>query len=76
MQSTVRYSILTSVCLYFQFVPLRNFLNRTDQNAELIQAALAKEVLAEIPDQVLSYMKQNNILPKPRPTATAPPPYQ
>lgn len=37
----------------------------------LSQAALAKEVLAEIPDQFLSYMKKHNI--KPKLSATAPP---
>ena len=37
----------------------------------LSQAALAKEVLAEIPEQFLSYMKKRNI--KPKLSATAPP---
>ena len=35
-----------------------------------IKAALAKEVLAEVPDQVTSYMFDNNIIPN-----NAPPPY-
>lgn len=52
-----------------QFVPFNDFLNRGDM--ALSQAALAKEVLAEIPDQFLSYMKKRNI--KPKPSATAPP---
>lgn len=55
---------------------MRNFMSRSDQNTQFIQAALAKEVLAEIPSQVVSYMKLNNNLPRPRPSATAPPPYQ
>lgn len=52
-----------------QFVPFNDFLNRGDM--ALSQAALAKEVLAEIPDQFLSYMKKHNI--KPKLSATAPP---
>ena len=36
----------------------------------LVKAALAKEVLAEVPDQVTSYMFDNNIIPN-----NAPPPY-
>jgi len=36
------------------------------------QAYLAKEVLAEIPDQVTLYMKKNNIKPRP-PAAPAQP---
>eukprot|EP00105_Crassostrea_gigas_P018815 XP_011437036.1 PREDICTED: copine-8 isoform X2 [Crassostrea gigas] len=52
-----------------QFVPYNDFLSRGDM--ALSQAALAKEVLAEIPDQFLSYMKQHNI--KPKLSATAPP---
>lgn len=52
-----------------QFVPFNDFLSRGDM--ALSQAALAKEVLAEIPDQFLSYMKQHNI--KPKLSATAPP---
>lgn len=34
-------------------------------NAQISQAALAKEVLAEIPDQVVQYMLANKIAPKP-----------
>lgn len=57
----------------FQFVPFRDFLGRYGgQNHSIAQAALAKEVLAEIPDQVVSYMKMNSL--KPRPASTAPPP--
>ncbi|XP_078340073.1 copine-8-like isoform X1 [Crassostrea virginica] len=52
-----------------QFVPFNDFLNRG--NMVLSQAALAKEVLAEIPEQFLSYMKKRNI--KPKLSATAPP---
>ncbi|XP_060079148.1 copine-8-like [Ylistrum balloti] len=48
-----------------QFVPLRNFLGRSGDNPAAVQARLAKEVLEEIPDQFLSYMKSRNIKPKP-----------
>ncbi|XP_021369991.1 copine-8-like isoform X3 [Mizuhopecten yessoensis] len=49
-----------------QFVPFRDFLGgKFGNNMQVSQAALAKEVLAEIPDQFLQYMKANNIKPKP-----------
>jgi len=37
------------------------------------QAYLAKEVLAEIPDQVTEFMKKNGIRPRPAPNVTAAP---
>ncbi|XP_064607159.1 copine-8-like isoform X2 [Liolophura sinensis] len=55
-----------------QFVPLKNFVNRQGMNVQLTQARLAKEVLAEVPTQVISYMKKNNIVPKPTTRASAP----
>lgn len=48
-----------------QFVPMREFMGRAGANPATIQAILAKEVLEEIPDQFLSYMKSRNIKPKP-----------
>ncbi|CAC5407770.1 Protein BONZAI 1,Copine-3,Copine-8,Nicotinic receptor-associated protein 1,Copine-5,Copine-2,Copine-4,Copine-1,Copine-6,Copine-7,Copine-A,Copine-9 [Mytilus coruscus] len=48
-----------------QFVPMRNFTGRQGDNPAALQAMLAKEVLEEIPDQFLSYMKTRNIKPKP-----------
>ncbi|XP_069141533.1 copine-8-like isoform X2 [Argopecten irradians] len=49
-----------------QFVPFRDFMGgKFGNNMQISQAALAKEVLAEIPDQFLQYMKANNIQPKP-----------
>ncbi|XP_071823026.1 copine-8-like isoform X2 [Apostichopus japonicus] len=47
-----------------QFVPFRDFENAN--NAVISQAQLAKEVLAEIPDQFLSYMRSNGVKPRPR----------
>ncbi|XP_033745300.1 copine-8-like isoform X2 [Pecten maximus] len=48
-----------------QFVPFRDFMGgKFGNNMQISQAALAKEVLAEIPDQFLQYMKANNIKPK------------
>ncbi|XP_068085435.1 copine-8-like [Anabrus simplex] len=46
-----------------QFVPFRNFqrLNNVNQ----AKAYLAKEVLAEIPEQIVWYMKSRNIKPRP-----------
>lgn len=43
------------IFLLFQFVPFRNFIGSSWQNAEeqaYLKTALAKEVLAELPDQV------------------------
>ncbi|MGH0139027.1 UNVERIFIED_CONTAM: hypothetical protein FKN15_068158 [Acipenser sinensis] len=51
------------------FVPFRDYIDRTG-NHILSMARLAKDVLAEIPDQFLSYMKARAIKPSP-----APPPY-
>uniref|UniRef100_A0A914DAF6 Copine C-terminal domain-containing protein n=1 Tax=Acrobeloides nanus TaxID=290746 RepID=A0A914DAF6_9BILA len=48
-----------------RFVPFRNFLTGAQMDFSMVQAALAKEVLAEVPDQVTSYMKSKNIAPKP-----------
>ncbi|XP_071477474.1 copine-8-like isoform X1 [Diadema setosum] len=47
-----------------QFVPFRDFEN--SDNVVVSQARLAKEVLAEIPDQLVSYMKSAKIHPRPR----------
>uniref|UniRef100_A0A3P9IUQ3 Copine 8 n=1 Tax=Oryzias latipes TaxID=8090 RepID=A0A3P9IUQ3_ORYLA len=52
-----------------QFVPFRDYMDRTG-NHVLSMARLAKDVLAEIPDQFLSYMRTRGIKPSP-----APPPY-
>jgi len=45
---------------------------RYGSNLALSQAYLAKEVLAEIPDQVTGYMKKNGVRPKPPPNVAAP----
>ncbi|XP_070558372.1 copine-8-like isoform X2 [Ptychodera flava] len=46
-----------------QFVPFREYLS-AGSNAMLSQARLAKEVLAEVPDQLLLWMKARGINPK------------
>uniref|UniRef100_A0A7N9AMP9 Copine Va n=1 Tax=Mastacembelus armatus TaxID=205130 RepID=A0A7N9AMP9_9TELE len=51
-----------------QFVPFRDYMDRTG-NHVLSMARLAKDVLAEIPDQLISYMKSRGIKPN-----TDPPP--
>lgn len=62
LSSNGRYAVRDIV----QFVPFRNFIGgRHGNNSQLSQAALSKEVLAEIPTQVLEYMKANGIKPKP-----------
>ena len=43
-----------------QFVPFSNFLNNPHKSL----ADLANALLAEIPNQLVSYMKSNNIKPK------------
>ena len=52
-----------------QFVPFREFLTSGRQAQDLVrsQARLAKEVLAEVPDQFISYMKKKGIKPRPPP---------
>ncbi|XP_033106485.1 copine-5-like [Anneissia japonica] len=52
-----------------QFVPLRDFVGGvgSSSSAMLSQARLAKEVLAEVPDQFLSWMKKHGIKPNPSP---------
>uniref|UniRef100_A0A8C6V2T2 Copine 8 n=1 Tax=Neogobius melanostomus TaxID=47308 RepID=A0A8C6V2T2_9GOBI len=49
-----------------QFVPFRDYIDRTG-NHILSMARLAKDVLAEIPDQFLSYMRTRGIKPSPAP---------
>ncbi|XP_012726124.1 copine-8 isoform X1 [Fundulus heteroclitus] len=51
-----------------QFVPFRDYMDRTG-NHVLSMARLAKDVLAEIPDQLISYMKSRAIKPCPLPPA-------
>ena len=50
-----------------QFVPFRNFLpqkNVGNYDSNIAQSKLAKEVLAEIPAQLIGYMKANQIAPQ------------
>uniref|UniRef100_A0A3B3Z6K8 C2 domain-containing protein n=1 Tax=Periophthalmus magnuspinnatus TaxID=409849 RepID=A0A3B3Z6K8_9GOBI len=53
-----------------QFVPFRDYIDRSG-NQVLSMARLAKDVLAEIPDQLLSFMKSRGI--EPRPAMSTPP---
>ena len=50
----------------FQFVPFRDFASSTlsSGNVNVAKRALAKAVLEEIPDQLVSYMRANNIKPR------------
>ncbi|KAG7283869.1 hypothetical protein CRUP_034056 [Coryphaenoides rupestris] len=54
-----------------QFVPFRDYMDRTG-NHVLSMARLAKDVLAEIPDQLILYMKSRGIKPCSLPPAYAP----
>ncbi|XP_076125389.1 copine-9-like [Alosa pseudoharengus] len=56
-----------------QFVPFRDYIDRSG-NQVLSMARLAKDVLAEIPDQLLSFMKSRDIEPRPTPPASPPVP--
>jgi hypothetical protein len=47
-----------------QFVAFRNFLRDGVNNPETSRLRLAKEVLAEVPEQFLGYMTANRIVPK------------
>ncbi|KAK3801702.1 hypothetical protein RRG08_033888 [Elysia crispata] len=60
-----------------QFVPFRDFIGgRYGGDISTSKIFLAKEVLAEIPDQVVLHMKKRGIKPKPPQQQQAPPPYQ
>ena len=55
---------LLLLCL--QFVSFREFIGSTfGSDLDRSQVMLAKEVLAEIPDQVMSYMKKYSVKPNP-----------
>ncbi|KAF6364264.1 copine-5 [Rhinolophus sinicus] len=58
-----------------QFVPFRDYVDRTG-NHVLSMARLARDVLAEIPEQLVSYMKAQGIRPRPPPEAPASSPPQ
>lgn len=52
-----------------QFVPLNKFLTKNGATIKS-QAELAKEVLAEIPEQLTSFMKSRGIKPQLAPAQT------
>lgn len=60
------------LCFFNQFVPFRDYIDRSG-NQILSMARLAKDVLAEIPDQLLSFMKSKEIEPRPAPPAASVP---
>ncbi|XP_076870261.1 copine-9-like [Brachyhypopomus gauderio] len=55
-----------------QFVPFRDYIDRSG-NQILSMARLAKDVLAEIPEQLLSFMKSKGIEPRPAPPTSSTP---
>ncbi|XP_066899609.1 copine-9 isoform X5 [Kogia breviceps] len=55
-----------------KFVPFRDYVDRSG-NQVLSMARLAKDVLAEIPEQLLSYMRTRDIQPRPPPPANPSP---
>ncbi|XP_039250050.1 copine-8-like isoform X2 [Styela clava] len=55
-----------------QFVPFRDYMAQGNRNQILSQARLAKDVLAEIPDQFVGYMKKRNLKPGPPPPSYTP----
>lgn len=46
-----------------QFVPFRQFTSRQDITPQMVQYHLAKEVLAEVPEQITGYMRKRGIRP-------------
>lgn len=56
--------------VFIQFVPFRDYIDRSG-NQVLSMARLAKDVLAEIPEQLLSFMKSRGIEPRPLVPATS-----
>ncbi|KAK3547627.1 hypothetical protein QTP86_026270, partial [Hemibagrus guttatus] len=63
----------TAECVCFpQFVPFRDYIDRSG-NQVLSMARLAKDVLAEIPEQLLSFMKSRGIEPRPALSHSPPP---
>lgn len=55
-----------------QFVPFRDYVEG-GSSAGLSMARLARDVLAEIPDQLISYMKARGIKPQPATPSPDPP---
>ena len=67
--------LLTLFSSFIQFVPFRDYIGQ-QHNQILSQARLAKDVLEEVPDQLVGFMKSRQIKPNPPPpayTASAPP---
>ena len=65
--------------LLVQFVSFREYIGGSfGEDLNHSQVLLAKDVLAEIPDQVMSYMKKYNVKPNPpvSPAAAAAQPKQ
>ena len=44
---------------------MRDFVTKGGVNPMMVQALLAKEVLAEVPEQFLSYMNKHGVQPSP-----------
>jgi hypothetical protein len=51
-----------------QFVPMRDFVSRSPSFGVPVMADISRALLAEIPDQLLSFMGQHRIVPNPRPS--------
>lgn len=59
------------VFLSWQFVPFREYIGGiASGNTQLSQARLAKDVLAEVPEQLISFMKKRSIVPNEAPPPT------
>lgn len=67
-----KWILLTSLKSRLQFVPFRDYMDRTG-NHVLSMARLAKDVLAEIPEQLILYMKSRGIKPNQTPPDYSPP---
>ncbi len=58
--------LLNCLPLCLQFVPFREFMGgKYGNDLSVSQVYLAKEVLAEIPEQITGWMKKHGVQPKP-----------
>ena len=63
---------MSNILCLLQFVPFRDFLGgKYGSDPTVAQAYLAKEVLAEVPDQITGWMKRRGVQPKPAPPPTS-----
>lgn len=60
---TCSNNFFSTILTIFQFVPFREFVKPGQTQLDVSQATLAREVLAEVPTQFMSFMKEQGIKP-------------